>query len=105
MNGRPVETPALDLVVGAYLHQDWPDECTDEWAALEAFLTREPMRARTLSSEIDGLLRVRLSEADLEEFLGDHGCDYFADPASGGNRAWLTEVSRRARAAATAAQQ
>lgn len=104
MNERPRDTPALDLFIGAYLHQDWPDEFSDEWAALDAFITREPRRARTLSSEIDGLLRARLSDADLEEFLDDHGCEYLADPASGGNRAWLTEVSRRARTAATAAQ-
>src|SRR6478735_10325840 len=35
-------TPALWQFLGAYLHQDWPIEFDDEWAALDRFIEESP---------------------------------------------------------------
>lgn len=93
-----MDTPALDQLMGAYFHQDWDLDGT-EWAVVEEFLTDEPDLAADLPTEIDRVLTTVRDEGDLERLLDAKGCSYWADPARGGYRQWLTEIAAHARRA------
>ena len=95
MAATPHGTPALWQFLGAYLHQDWPLEFDDEWAALGRFAEDSPELAGQLPVEIDLVLRANGSEGDLRTFLIGEGCNYIPDAQTGGYRGWLTEIARR----------
>ena len=95
MPPTPETTPALWQFLGAYLHQDWPIEFDDEWAALDRFIEESPELASHLPIEIDGALGEHHAESDLRAFLVAQGCNYVPDPEEGGYRGWLSEIARR----------
>jgi CdiI immunity protein len=88
---------ALKLLLGCYFHQDWPDEFSDEVAALEAVIRSEPEDQLAAGvDEITNLLVAQISENDLRAILIDQvGC-YF-DPSSEGISyvQWLERVRGR----------
>ena len=95
-------TPALQQFVGAYLNQDWPDDYSDQWAALEDFVTQESEATPLLPREIAWLLATHPSEEAVKRYLEhDLGTGYAADWDGGTYRGWLTEVAERVRAATT----
>lgn len=94
-----MDTPALAHLVSAYFHQDWMHEFADEWASVDAFVTGAPDLAPGLPDDVARVLIEHPSESAVEEYLDALGCEYTADPATGGYRAWLTEIARRVTAA------
>ncbi|GAB3778977.1 hypothetical protein GCM10027601_04410 [Nocardioides ungokensis] len=98
MPPTPEKTPALCQFLGAYLHQDWPIEFDDEWAALDRFIEESAELASHLPIEIESALGEHHAESDLRAFLVAQGCNYVPDPDKGGYRGWLTEIARRVEA-------
>lgn len=95
-----IETPALEHLLAAYFHQDWMLDDADEWAVLGRFLTHEPQMASRLVAEIHEVLDKFTEDDDLRDFTFALG-SYLTLPADDGDyRGWLTEVARRAGAAA-----
>lgn len=94
------QTPALDHLLGAYLHQDWRSEATDVWGVVDLFVNEEPALASALPSEIAVLLEEQLSESDLKKIVvDDRGGYYLADRSGGTYAAWLQQIADRVRAA------
>jgi len=93
----PVDTPALDHLLGSYFHQDWRRDGT-EHEVLETFMADEPDLAVALPPEIDDLLSGVPADEDLGRVLLDKGGQYAPRSPAGGSRAWLQEVARLARA-------
>ncbi|MGB0102063.1 MAG: contact-dependent growth inhibition system immunity protein [Nocardioides sp.] len=91
---------ALDLLMGAYFHQDWTLDHADEWAVLAAFEQDEPALAQRLPAEIDRVLAKLQTESDLEHyFVRVLGADFNAAHDGGTYRGWLTQIAERVRAA------
>ncbi|KQW49092.1 hypothetical protein ASC77_10345 [Nocardioides sp. Root1257] len=91
------EWPALWHLMGAYLHQDFDAFGTiDE--NIDLFVVDSPDLAPALPSEIDRALRALPTEAALEAFVDDLGCQVRA-PDNLTYREWLTRIADRVRAA------
>jgi CdiI immunity protein len=88
-------TPAMWQFAGAYLHQDWPEESADEWAALDAFMDGEPELAARLPTEIAWILDHHRSEDELRRYVDEQGASFVPGPEDGGYRGWLQEIARR----------
>ncbi|MBN7443420.1 contact-dependent growth inhibition system immunity protein [Mycobacteroides abscessus] len=89
--------PALELLLQAYLHQDFAEIYPDAWTAVDDYLTNEPTRDQ-LAAEIARLLEATASnEVLLEEtFYKKLGCEYYP-PADGYSvRDWLAALLWRA---------
>jgi hypothetical protein len=67
-----LEFPALTLLAGEFLHEDWPDEYEDVDEAVEAFAACQPELAVRLGDEVEELLARRLSEDQLADLLVVH---------------------------------
>jgi hypothetical protein len=89
-------TPAMWHFAGAYLHEDWPEESRDEWAALAAFIEDEPELATKLPIEITWILDQYSGEDELRRFVDELGASFVPRPEDGGYRGWLEEIARRA---------
>jgi len=90
-----MDTPALDHLLGAYFHEDWNVDGTEE-QVVSNFVQDEPDLGAALPLEIDQLLAATADESDVEQILERKGCYYWPDPARG-DRGWLTEVAGHAR--------
>ena len=88
-------TPSLDHLLGAYFHQDWSLDGTEN-QAVETFVADEPDLAAALPGEIEALLAHVPDEDDLRRVLFEKGSYYTPSADEGGYRRWLLEVSRRA---------
>ena len=93
-----MNTPALDLLLGAYFHQDWYEEHQDEWMTLDDFLDGEPAAARLLPAEIALVLAGYGDDAALGAYLRSRG-SFYTTEAGETYSAWLTEIARRVQAA------
>lgn len=94
--------PALDQLMGAYFHQDWPEEASDSDGVIDLFIANEPESARRLPAEIEAVLSEFPDELNLRAFiLEDLGACYLADVDGGTYRQWLTQIADRVRAATT----
>ncbi len=92
-----METPALCQFMGAYLHQDF-DLVGSVEDNLVLFSRQSPALADSLSDEIDRLLALSPTEAEIEALLDQMGCQ--ADPPEDSTyREWLTQIADRARKA------
>src|SRR5262245_25341260 len=97
-------TPALDLLMGAYFHQDWVDENEDEAGVVDLFISQEPGAAKRIPAEIEMVLDQCSREEELRHFIIDVlGAYYLADSNGGTYRGWLTKIADRVRRATTAA--
>ena len=92
----PMNTPALEHLMGAYFHQDFHDLYGGVWKTLEAFTAASPDEAARLPDEITRLLVSHPSDQAIEEYLDRLGCEYRPPVDSGGYRGWLEEIARRA---------
>jgi hypothetical protein len=87
--------PALSQFLGAYLHQDWPEEFSTPEAAVEAFRRREPTDSvRAVCAELELAIREAQQAADPSRLLSDLGCYY--NPQADGRSVpeWLTQVRK-----------
>ncbi|HEU5038930.1 MAG TPA: contact-dependent growth inhibition system immunity protein [Nocardioides sp.] len=93
------EPEALVHLMGAYFHQDWDLDHSDEWEVLLAFERDEPELSRQLPDEIAQVLARFQAEPELEQYLvRGLGADYNARYNGGTYRAWLQQISDRVRA-------
>lgn len=89
-------SPALQLLLQAYLGLDWPEDYGDPWEALADFLASEPESARTLKSEIEVMLASADSDAELRRVVVEEiGSGYLPEADGLTYRGWLLEVCRR----------
>ena len=94
-----MQTPELRQLMAAYFHQDFMDVHGGVWEAVDAFVRVDPGRAGALLSEIELVLRELPTEPEVDMYLDQLGCEYWAPPEEGGYRGWLTEIARRVAAA------
>ncbi|GAA2143393.1 hypothetical protein GCM10009844_15840 [Nocardioides koreensis] len=90
-------TPALWEFLGGYLHQDWALEFTNEWQALDQFISDAPELASSMTDEINRVLSEHKSEDDLHAYLAQLGAN-FRPLDEAGYRGWLSEIARRVEA-------
>lgn len=96
MNGRPsVDLPALDHLMGAYLHQDFDLFGETPMDAVDTFLRDEPAMATQLLEEIESVLAIIQSEEQLQELVTALGCEIWVDPELG-YRGFLERIAQRA---------
>jgi hypothetical protein len=88
--------PTLDLLFGAYLHQDWDVENADPEQAVRLFAESEAAHTvRSAIKEIEDILSGDITEAfALSEGIQNAGLYY--DPADDGRtwQSWLSDVHR-----------
>jgi hypothetical protein len=82
---------ALSVFVGVYLDEDLFDSYRDELEAADAFMTREPQLARSLSTEISHLLYDARDEMKLEARLVEMGMGIDTNGLT--YREWLTRIA------------
>jgi hypothetical protein len=88
--------PALWQFLGAYLHQDWPDEYESPSAALRDFVSGEPRYAEDLPAEIEQVLSSTADDAALDETLGNLGSFFVPSRAGQSPRDWLRRMQGEA---------
>jgi hypothetical protein len=88
--------PALDHLIRAYFHEDWPSMGTSQ-DVVDQFVKDEPDLAAALPTEITLLLTSMPDESEVEALLDRLGCAYAADRYAGGYRRWLSTIAARAR--------
>jgi hypothetical protein len=84
--------PALWQFLGAYLHQDWPEEYESPSAALRDFVYGEPRYARDLPAEIEQVLGSTADDAALDETLGELGSFFVPSRAGEKPHDWLRRL-------------
>ncbi|GIZ52340.1 contact-dependent growth inhibition system immunity protein [Noviherbaspirillum aridicola] len=88
--------PALRHLFGAYFHQDFDLEYKDAEDAINGFLSLEPQQEIEASVvELHDLLKLGLSESDLERLLIRLGLAYDATSTGLTNSEWLEHVKQR----------
>lgn len=93
------QRPALEQLMGAYIHQDWSEDGTI-WDAVDLFVNQDPTAAGQLPKEIDDCLLALPTEPELKHYVIDQlGGYYLADAHGGTYREWLTQIADRVRAA------
>ena len=91
--------PTLARFFGAYLHEDWHEDCPDEWAALDDFLADgPPQNAQAFRTEIAALLADHPDDDDVRRIVLDEldSC-YLADAMGWKYRDWLQALSKPSR--------
>jgi hypothetical protein len=92
LDRRVMETPALEQLMGAYLHQDY-GLVGDVADNVDAFMAEEPDLARRLPDEIAMVLQIHDNAAELDAFVSALGCQ--VQPGAGGYREMLDEITAR----------
>lgn len=92
-----METPGLEYLVKAYLHQDF-DLIGDVWANVDAFVDGSPRLAAGLPREVEWVLQRYDSEEELDAFIHRLGSELSFSDEPGGYRGWLREIARRVQA-------
>jgi hypothetical protein len=84
----------LSQLLGAYLHQDWPDEFDSDAAALNEAIKSEPREVvASAVNQIDGLLDQSLSDAALKTIMTQQvGCYFHPGDDEGAYHKWLKKV-------------
>jgi len=86
--------PALRRFFGAYLHEDWPDEFPDEWAAADEFVRGEPQAAPNFGAEMAQFLRSNPDEVQLQHtLLYDFGAAVMVEDRGWKYRDWLQAMA------------
>ncbi|WP_106856682.1 contact-dependent growth inhibition system immunity protein [Caballeronia novacaledonica] len=89
--------PELEQLLGCYFHQDWTEEFDEDTLALQAIIESASQdRLAAAAAELDVLLGLGLSEAELSLVLVDQlGC-YFDPKAKGSTCSqWLKQVRHK----------
>jgi hypothetical protein len=92
-----MSTPALEHLLGAYLHADWRMDYPDSLAAVADFARSEPESAPHLRSEIADLLGRVTEESELHEYLVARLDSWYLPDNDGWRtiREWLLAVADR----------
>ena len=94
-----MKTPALEQLMGTYLHQDY-DLVGSVWDNVDAFVLESPELAPGLPAEVDWVNATIVSENELKAYLHSLGLQVLPPTEShGGYRGWLSEIARRVEAA------
>ncbi|HEY0167231.1 MAG TPA: contact-dependent growth inhibition system immunity protein [Jatrophihabitans sp.] len=85
---------ALELFLGAYLHEDWADDYPDLWHAVDDFTDGEPQSAPHFRADVEQVLSQCQSEQEIQQRLRQLGIVYYP-PGDGwqSHRAWLLAVA------------
>lgn len=86
----PEQCPALELFLGAYLHQDWQDDYSSTEAAFEDYLASESTLALEIPHELNAVLSSGETDADILELIRKAGSYYLPDAHGLSARTWLT---------------
>lgn len=92
-----MRTPALEHLMGAYLHQDFDVFGPSPMAAVDTFIRDEPDLGRRLPIEIEELLAARRSQSEVKAALEAMGCQIQVSDADGGYRSWLEAIADQTR--------
>lgn len=85
----------LAAFLAGYLHQDWDVDYESPIEAADAFARSEPNDLVLASlDELDELLRVDMTDAELRQWLLEVGCYY---SPTGSAAAWLSGLGTRMR--------
>lgn len=85
----------LQHFMGVYYGEDFETL----WSGLDEYLVDDPPEdQRQLLRELDDVLRVPRSEAELAALLWDLRCYVYLAETPGGYRGWLEEIARRVHA-------
>jgi hypothetical protein len=89
------QLPALELLLVAYLHEDWADDYPDIWHAVDDFSEGEP-RAAHIRADVNQILTECQSEKEIQQTLRALGISYYP-PGDGWEsyRSWLLAVAAR----------
>ncbi|HEX8092580.1 contact-dependent growth inhibition system immunity protein [Jatrophihabitans sp.] len=85
---------ALELLLGAYLHEDWAEDYPDLWHAVDDFTDGEPQSAPHFRADVEQVLGQGQSEQEIQQSLRQLGIVYY--PLGDGwdsYRAWLLAVA------------
>ena len=88
--------PALDQLMGAYLHQDYSVFGSVE-DNVDLFVVETPALAPRLPDEVADLLDSVATDEQIRDILRSLGCQL--RPTEGTYRAWLQQIADRVRAA------
>jgi contact-dependent growth inhibition (CDI) system CdiI-like immunity protein len=94
---QTVKTPALEQLMGTYLHQDY-DLIGSVWDNVDAFVVESPELASELPAEVDWVNTSIASEDELRAYLHSLGLQVLPPRESNGYRGWLSEIARRVEA-------
>lgn len=83
--------PALDLLFGAYLNQEWPEHYRDWPAAVTHWAAESPGCQPLALAELNALLT--RPDAEVTTALARCDCAYDASDHPGGIRGWLQELA------------
>lgn len=86
--------PALELFLGAYLHQDWQDDYASTESAFTDYLAHEPDLANKIAAELEAVVGSDQDEAALDAFLRDAGSYYLPSLHGLPARPWLAGLLR-----------
>ena len=90
------ELRTLQYFMQGYLHQDWPDDFSTVWEAVEKFKNEEPARVEALRADVIELIAERRSEDALRALLVDEfGTGYWAPGDAMTFSEWLLELKER----------
>lgn len=87
--------PALTLLMRGYLNQDWPEEFSDVWEGVNAFVRGESHLVNELRDEVRNLVEQHPSEQKLQAlFIDELDGGYW--PPGGGTTftKWLAALDR-----------
>jgi contact-dependent growth inhibition (CDI) system CdiI-like immunity protein len=90
------ELAALELLLGAYLHEDWADDYPDLWHAIDDFTEGEPQLAPRIPGDVKTVLTQYQGEQEIQQALYKLGMKYY--PPGGGwesYRAFVLAVAAR----------
>jgi hypothetical protein len=94
-----MQTPALKHLMSGYFHQDFGLVHGSPSDTVSAFARDSPEEAADLPEEIAWVLAEFQVEDQVERYLDQLGCEYFASPDDGGYRGWLAAIAEQVRTA------
>lgn len=91
-----IELESSDNLLAGYLSEDWDNDYSDPWAAVEDFVRSEPLHAPLVRRDIATLLQQTGSDADLHSRLRVLGLGYQPlNDEFNTYRQWLLAVADR----------
>lgn len=75
-----MDTPALDLLLKGYFHEDYAEDFGDERGTVQGFLDGEPELVDQLIADIDAVLTHCRSDAEVETWVLARRSPYRPDP-------------------------
>jgi len=97
-----MDYPQLEVLMGAYFHEDFDMYDGTLWGALNQFLKDSSVvENNVLLDDIERALTAMTHDAELDAYLEKLGSNVYRGDEPGGYRGWLEEIARRVRSAQT----